>query len=119
MRTPRGATLVGRWGYSDMLPTYRVRVVARYSPDAPLMRRVYASRAADLADARPEWDTSAVHWTTTEERSGTDAGQTLTVIYEAEGRNVIEATQFARAIFECEQNRAALPLPVMLAVIPE
>ena len=46
-------------------------------------------------------------------------GQTLTVIYEAEGRNASEAARFARAIFEWEWRRTTLPLPVMLAVFPE
>jgi hypothetical protein len=99
-----------------MLPTYRVRVVARYLPDVQLMGRVDASSVSDVTDARPEWDTTAVHW---DRSSGTDVAQTLTVIYEAEGRNPREAAQFARAIFECERKRAALPLPAMLAVFPE
>ena len=62
-----------------------------------------------------EWDTSAVDWRTAEE----PFGRTLTVIYDAEGRNAHEAAQFARAIFECERKRAALPFPDMLAAFPD
>jgi hypothetical protein len=70
--------------------------------------------------APPVWDTSAVYWNTSEGPViGTGVAQTLTVLYEAEGRNATEAAQFARAIFECERKRAALPLPIMLAVFPE
>jgi hypothetical protein len=69
----------------------------------------------------PEWDTSAVYWEVSDgsQAFADDDGQTLTVIYEAEGRNEKEAALFARAIFECEWKRTALPLPVMLAVFPE
>ena len=71
-----------------------------------------------------QWDTSAVHWNALEAADvGTDPGvdavapwQTLTVIYDAEGRNAAEAGRFARAIFERERKRAALPLPEALAV---
>lgn len=123
MRTLHGATLVDWTGYPVMLHTYRVRVLAYYAREVELMRCVHASRPSDLTDARPEWDTSAVHWTASEEAAGndfgTDVGQTLTVIYDAEGRNANEAARFAHAIFECERKRAAFPVPDMLAVFPE
>jgi hypothetical protein len=106
-----------------MLRTYRVRVVAHYAPGVQLMRCSHPSRPSDLADARPEWDTSALRWDTSEGAAGrafgAPAGQTLTVIYDAEGRNATEAARFAHAIFECERKHAALPAPDMLAVFPE
>jgi hypothetical protein len=50
---------------------------------------------------------------------GTDVAQTVTAIYEAEGRNAEEAARFAQAIFEWEWRRTSWPLPVMLAVFPD
>lgn len=101
-----------------MLPTYRVRVVARYAPGVQVTHRLHASQ--NLPETGAEWDTSAVHWTTSD-ACAVDAkfAQTLTLVYDAEGRNAAEAALFARAIFECERKRAALPVPVMLAVFPE
>ena len=123
MRTLYGATLVDWKGYADMLRTYRVRVIANYAPGVQLMRCSHPSRPSDLADVGPAWDTSAVRWDKCEGAAGrafgAPAGQTLTVIYDAEGRNENEAARFARAIFECELKRAALPLPDTLAVFPE
>lgn len=115
MRTLYGATPIDRTGYPDMLITYRVRVVARYAADVQLKTNVPASAPYDPAAISSQWDTSAVEWDTTTEAFG----QTLTLIYDAEGRNANEAAQFARAIFECERKNAALPLPDMLAVFPE
>lgn len=101
-----------------MFPTFRVRVVARYAPGVQLTSRHPAEAAAG-------WETSAVHWTASDSGADLDRGvgidfaQTLTLVYDAEGRNATEAAQFARAIFERERQRAALPAPVMLAVFPE
>jgi hypothetical protein len=106
-----------------MLPIHRVRVVARLGPDVQLWGRADAAYASDPRDPWPQWDTSAVYWETSQASArpvfGVDVGQTLTVIYEAEGRNASEAARFARAIFEWEWRRTTLPLPVMLAVFPE
>lgn len=96
------------------MTTHRVRVVARYPTNSPLTTRVLATVPSDPADDAV-WDTSAVEWDTTTE----PYGQTLTAIYDAEGRDATQATLFARAIFECERKRANLPLPDMLAVFPE
>jgi hypothetical protein len=106
-----------------MLPTHRVRVVARLRSGVQSLGCADGTHPSDPRDASPEWDTSAVYWETSEGSAGPfigiDVGQTLTVIYEAEGRNAREAALFARAIFEWEWKRAALPLPTMLAVFPE
>lgn len=122
MRTPRRATLDGRMGYADMLSTYRVRVVALYPSDVRFMRRLRASNPPAFGCDAPEWDTSAIDWHTSEKAAGPDGGdigQTLTIIYEVEGRNASEAAQFARAVFDWERRRAALPLPVSLAAFPD
>jgi hypothetical protein len=106
-----------------MLPTHRVRVVARLRSDVQLWSCAHADHASDPVDAGRQWDTSAVYWETSEGSArpvfGIDVGQTLTVIYEAEGRDASEAALFARAIFEWEWKRTTLPLPVMLVVFPE
>jgi hypothetical protein len=106
-----------------MLPTHRVRVVARLRSDVQVFVSADAAHRSDPRQPSPEWDTSAIYWDTSEGSEqpvrGIDVGQTLTVIYEAEGRNASEAALFARAIFEWEWKRTTLPLPTMLAVFPE
>jgi hypothetical protein len=123
MRTPVGATPVDAPGYPDMLPTHRVRVVARLSSDVQRLGCSDASHPSDPRDGTLEWDTSAVYWERSERFRGpvfgTNLGQTLTVVYEAEGRDASEAARFARAIFEWEWKRTALPAPVVLAVVPD
>jgi hypothetical protein len=106
-----------------MLPTHRIRIIARLCSNAQSVGRTRAVDPSDFSKAPPDWDTSAVYWETSEAAIGpvfgTDLGQTLTVIYDAEGRDSREAALFARAIFEWEWKRTALPPPATLAVFPE
>jgi hypothetical protein len=102
--------------------SFRVRVIARYPTDVQLWSCVQDRQPPHPSEPL-HWETSAVQWNT---HVGPDMGpyagepwQTLTVVYDVEGRNAEEASRFAHAIFECERQRAALPAPATLAVFPE
>jgi hypothetical protein len=91
---------------------YRIDVVASYRRDVELFR-ILANmpREPGVLPGVPHIETTAEDWEITEDAHVAPTRQTLTVTYEAEGRDEDEARRFALAIFAQESRRAALPEP--------
>jgi hypothetical protein len=89
---------------------YRVKVVASYRPEVDLMRILAEMpREPGATPGIPHIETTGEDWRINEDALIPPGRQTLTVTYEAEGRDEGEARRFAIAIFELEARRAALP----------
>ncbi len=83
------------------MPSYRVRVVARYPASDDLMYRFSGT----------PWETTAVEHLFEEGPGMPPAWQTLTAVYEAEAADEAQARELALAIFGAERRRTSLPRP--------
>ncbi len=83
------------------MPSFRVRVVARYPASDDLMVRFSGT----------PWETTAVEHVFEEGPGMPPVWQTLTAVYELEGADEAAARELALAIFGAERRRTSLPKP--------
>jgi hypothetical protein len=97
--------------------SYRVTVVASFTPGVDLFG-IFAA-LPQRTPGIPDIDTSAVDMSINEDVRISPKRQTLTAIYDVEGRGVDEARTFALAVYKLDADKLGLPGAETVLANPE